>query len=168
MFVERGDVRIAERQSTTASTPVSLKANDFYRRKSGARGIVEGSPAQAFLGEMPRPFRDSLPSRIAKYEDNEVKPREGPDFAYADVELWLKGEPNLRRQFVSRWRGKAARDSAFRAALVKNLSSHFEWDPILFPEKYLPKDPPPPPAPQTQPPVPGTQPGATPATTPGR
>ena len=35
-----------------------------------------------------------------------------------------------------------AHDPAFRQALVANLRSHPEWDPILFPEKYKPKPPP--------------------------
>jgi hypothetical protein len=35
-----------------------------------------------------------------------------------------------------------ARDPAFRSALIANLRSHPEWDPILFPEKYKPKPPP--------------------------
>lgn len=161
LFVERGDLRLAERQSTTVSTPVTLKANDFYVRKSGARGAVSAGPAAAFLGEMPRSFRDSLPSRIERFKDREAKPKEGPAVAYSDVEMWLKGEPNLRRQFVQRFRGKAATDPAFRQALVTNLASHFEWDPILFPEKYLPKDPP-----QTA--APGTTAAPTTAPAPGR
>jgi hypothetical protein len=161
LFIERGDLRLAERQSTTASTAVPLKANDFYVRKSGARGVVSAGPAQPFLAEMPKSYRDSLPARIDRYRDRDVRPKEGPAFAYADVELWLKGEPNLRRQFVQRFRGKAATDNAFRQALVTNLASHFEWDPILFPEKYLPKDPP-----QTA--TPGTTAVAPPPTPPGR
>lgn len=157
MFLERGDMRVAERQSTTVSVPVALKGNDFYVRKTGARGAVSPAPAATFLAEMPKWFRDSLPSRVERYREREVRPKEGPAVAYADVEMWLKGEPNLRRQFVQRFRGKAATDSAFRQALVTNLASHFEWDPILFPEKYLPKDPP-------QPVTPGTT--TTPATAP--
>ena len=50
----------------------------------------------------------------------------------------MEGESPFRRQFIERWRTKA-RDGEFRRALVSNLSSHPEWDPVLFPEKYLPK-----------------------------
>jgi hypothetical protein len=67
-----------------------------------------------------------------------VAPKAAPDFSYADVEPWLKAEPALRKPLVQRWRAKA-REPAFRAALVSNLKAHPEWDPILFPEKYLPK-----------------------------
>jgi hypothetical protein len=92
----------------------------------------------AFVAEMPRPFRDSLPLRMDKFRDREVAPRAAPDFAYADVEPWLKSETPCRRQFIERWRTKA-RETEFRRALISNLPSHPEWDPVLFPEKYLPK-----------------------------
>ena len=68
-------------------------------------------------------------------------------FGYADVELWLKAEPSIRRPFVQRWKAKAFKDPAFKQGIVANMSSHMEWDPVLFPEKYLPKDPPPTPSP---------------------
>jgi hypothetical protein len=48
---------------------------------------------------------------------------------------------------------KANQDVAFRSALVANLRSHPEWDPILFPEKYKPKPPPEPPAVAPPPPA---------------
>jgi hypothetical protein len=60
------------------------------------------------------------------------------------VEHWLKAESSVRRPLMQRWRGKV-REPAFRNALVANLSAHPEWDPILFPEKYKPKEPPAPP-----------------------
>ena len=141
LFVERGDARIAERQASGAPIAVPLKTGDFYRRKAPARGAVNPGSMQAFLGEMPRFFRDSLPLRIDRFRDRPVPARQAPDFAYADVETWLKAEPSVRRPLMQRWRSKA-KEPAFRAALVANLSAHPEWDPILFPEKYRPKDPP--------------------------
>jgi hypothetical protein len=51
---------------------------------------------------------------------------------------------------------RKADDPAFRQALIANLRFHFEWDPILFPEKYKPKEPPP-----EAPPQAGGQKGAT-------
>ncbi|HEX6708649.1 MAG TPA: FecR domain-containing protein [Albitalea sp.] len=144
LFVERGDARLAERHPGAQPTMVSLRAGDYYRRKAPARGSVNPGPMQAFLGDMPRFFRDSLPLRIDRYRDHPVQPKEAPDFAYADVEAWLKAEPSVRRPLMQRWRGKA-REQAFRTALIANLSAHPEWDPILFPEKYKPKEPPAPP-----------------------
>ena len=41
---------------------------------------------------------------------------------------------------MPRFRPRLA-DPAFRSELIANLKYHPEWDPILFPEKYKPKDP---------------------------
>lgn len=140
LFVERGDVRLNERQRGNP-LPVALRANDIYQRKANARGTVRQEANPEFLQKMPRPFRDTLPSRMDRYRDKDVRAKEGADFTYADVEHWMKAELAVRRQFLTRYRPRI-REAAFRAALVDNLSAHPEWDPILFPEKYLPKDPP--------------------------
>lgn len=140
MFAERGGARVGERQARGASVAVSLNPGEFYQRKSGAAGAVIAAAPREFIDRIPRHFRDSLPARIDKFQGQDIKPKEAPVFGYADVEAWLKSEPEVRRQFVQRWRGKS-REPAFRSALVANLSSHPEWDPILFPEKYLPKEP---------------------------
>ena len=146
LFAERGDLKLVERPGGPA---VGVRQGQTYRRTAGARGTLGGTPA-AFVAEMPKAFRDSLPLRADKYREREVQPRAAPDFAYADVEPWLKAETPFRRQFIERWRSKA-RESAFRSALIANLSSHPEWDPVLFPEKYLPK-----PAPAASAPIAGT------------
>lgn len=138
LFIERGEVRAVEPQAGAKPLTVALGVGDYYRRKAGVRGAVNPGAMQGFLNDMPRVFRDSLPQRAERFRDAEVEPKSAPDFVYADVEAWLKAEPSIRKPLVQRWRAKA-KDSAFRAALVANLSAHFEWDPILFPEKYLPK-----------------------------
>jgi len=139
LFAERGEVRVSERQASGAPVVMVLKGGDFYRRKAGTRGAVNPGSMQGFVDEMPRFFRDSLPLRAERFRDQVVKPKEAPEFAYADVERWLKSEPAVRRPLMQRWRARA-REPAFRSALIANFSSHPEWDPILFPEKYLPKE----------------------------
>lgn len=141
LFVERGDVRIGERQGKAPSSQRPLKVGNFYQRKAGEQGGVAASASPAFVSDMPRFFRDSLPSRLDRYRDALVKPKVVSDLAYPDIEAWLKAEPSVRRPLMQRWRSKA-REPAFRAALVANLPAHPEWDPILFPEKYKPKEPP--------------------------
>ena len=138
LFAERGDLRLLERPAGSA---IGVRQGQTYRRQpETTRGAVGGSPPQQFLADLPKPFRDSLPLRADKFKGREVQPKPAPDFTYADVEPWLKSESPFRRQFIERWRVKA-RNPAFRSALIANLSSHPEWDPVLFPEKYLPKDP---------------------------
>lgn len=143
LFVETGDVRLGERQKTGPPLMVNLRGGDFYQRKASARGSVVASVPQAFVEGVPRAFRDTLPARLERFRERAVTPRDAPAFAYADVEDWLKAEPAVRRPLMQRWRAKSG-EPAFRAALVANLATHPEWDPILFPEKYKPKDPVPP------------------------
>ena len=141
LFIERGEARLAERQRGGGSIAVALKSGDTYQRKASARGAVTQEATPEFLSKMPRYFRDTLPSRMDRFRDRDARAKEAPDFGYADVELWLKAEPSIRRPLMQRWRVKS-KEPAFRSALIANLNSHPEWDPILFPEKYLPKDPP--------------------------
>lgn len=138
LFVERGDLRLTERPASGTPVVFALKAGDHYKRKAGSRGAANPGGMQAFVQDMPRAFRDSLPLRAERFRDQTLRPRDAPGFDYADVETWLKAEPMVRRPLVQRWRSKA-REPAFRAALVSNLNAHPEWDPVLFPEKYLPK-----------------------------
>ena len=139
LFIERGDARLVERPPGAGGAPVPLNAGDYYKRKAGMRGAVNPPDARAMLDKMPRAFRDTLPSRLEKFRGRDVKPREAPGFSYADVEPWLSAEAPIRRQFVQRWRVKA-HEPAFRSALIAHLRAHPEWDPVLFPEKYLPKE----------------------------
>ena len=104
LFAERGDLKLVERPGFTA---LGVRQGQTYRRSAGARGTVGGAAPAAFVAEMPKAFRDSLPLRADKYRERDVPPRPAPDFAYADVEAWLKAESPFRRQFIERWRSKA-------------------------------------------------------------
>jgi len=142
IFVESGELRLAEGFAKALPTsPVRLKGGEFYARKSDQKGTVQPRPAPAFVAAMPKPYMDNLPVRLAKFKDREVSPKPAGELAYADVELWLKAPAEIRRPIMQRFIPKA-NDLAFRQALVANLRFHPEWDPILFPEKYKPKEPP--------------------------
>jgi len=142
MFVETGEARIAEGfVKASPTSPVRLRGGEFFSRKVETKGTIAARPTPAFIAAMPKPYLDNLPSRIGKYKDREVNPRATGDIVYADVEMWLKAPPEIRRPLMQRFIPKA-NDLAFRQALVANLRSHPEWDPILFPEKYKPKEPP--------------------------
>jgi hypothetical protein len=142
MFVETGEVRVAEGfVKASPTSPVRLRGGEFFSRKADQKGATAARPTPAFIAAMPRAYVDNLPSRIGKYKDREVNPRATGELAYADVEMWLKAPPEIRRPLMQRFIPKA-NDLAFRQGLVANLRSHPEWDPILFPEKYKPKEPP--------------------------
>ncbi|HSD41460.1 MAG TPA: hypothetical protein VLD36_06300 [Burkholderiales bacterium] len=142
LFVESGEVRVAEGfVKATPASPIRLRGGEFFVRKSEQKGSIQSRPATAFVSAMPRGYMDNLPRRGAKWKDREVQPRPLGELAYGDVEMWLKAPPEIRRVIMRTFVPKA-RDAAFRSALVANLRSHPEWDPILFPEKYKPKPPP--------------------------
>ena len=142
MFVESGEVRVAEGfAKASPASPVRLRGGEFFTRKVDQKGAIAPRPAPAFVAAMPKAYMDNLPSRLGKYKDREVSPRATGELAYADVEMWLKAPLEIRRPIMQRFIPKA-NDPAFRQALVANLKSHPEWDPILFPEKYKPKEPP--------------------------
>jgi len=132
VFIESGGARL------TAPASLRLKGGDFFTRKGGQRGTVAPRPSPAFISALPRIFLDPLPSRLARYKDRQVQPRQMEAVSYAEVEAWLKAPPEVRRSLVSRFKPRAS-DPAFRSALVSNLKFHPEWDPVLFPEKYQPK-----------------------------
>jgi hypothetical protein len=149
LFVERGQVRLLERAApkggkadrgdpTVGATPDALNAGQLYQRKGGNARTVSTGGLAAFVQEMPRSFRDSLPMRSERFAGKDIKLREAPDPTYADLQAWLQAEPAVRKPMVKRFRAKV-KEEPFRAALAANMRAHMEWDPILFPEKYLPK-----------------------------
>jgi len=134
VFVESGAARLAVTPET-----LSLKSGDFFTRKAGQKGAVAPRPSPAFIAAMPKAFFDPLPSRMARYKERQVQPKRLDDVSYAEVEAWLKAPLPIRRPLVSRFEPRAS-NPAFRSGLIANLRFHPEWDPILFPEKYEPKE----------------------------
>jgi len=143
IFVESGEARIAEGfVKAVPSSPIRVRGGEYFMRRSEGRGATQQRPAGAFVSAMPRSYMDNLPARLPKWKDREVQPRPLGALAYGDVEMWLKAPPEIRKVIMRPFIPKANQDLAFRTALVANLRSHPEWDPILFPEKYKPKPPP--------------------------
>jgi hypothetical protein len=140
VFIEGGEVRLSPPGASSAQAGQRLKGGDFYSVKADQKGVLAARPAPAFVSALPKAFLDPLPSRMARFKDRQAQPRRLDAASYAEVETWLKAPPAIRRGMPARFQSRAA-DPAFRAALVANLRFHPEWDPILFPEKYLPKEP---------------------------
>lgn len=139
LFMERGEARLVESGPKGASAPQRLKGGEFFSRKGEEKSGIAPRPSQAFVSALPRGFLDTIPSRLARFKDREVAPKRAEEMTYADVEAWLKTDRDVRRPLVQRWRSRA-NDPAFRSALIANLKDHPEWDPVLFPEKYKPKE----------------------------
>lgn len=134
VFVESGVARISG-----AGAALLLKAGEFYTGEVVRKSSVGSRPTPAFIRALPKMFLDPPPSRMARVRDRPAQPRKLEVVNYAEVESWLKAPRWIRRPLLARFKPRAA-DAAFRSALVANLRFHPEWDPILFPEKYEPKE----------------------------
>ena len=136
VFVESGSVKLVERSNNRP--PLQLGAGNFVLARPDDKPTPAARPTREFLDQMPRPFRDPLPSRAGRFRDNPVTPKALGDVAYDDIAAWLTAEPGLRMPMVERWRPRL-RDKPFRAAMIANLAAHPEWDPWVFPEKAAKK-----------------------------
>jgi len=138
VFAEAGDLTLLERSGGRAGAAVPLKGGEFYERHGDAKAATGPRPTPAFLKRVPKAFVDSLPARAAQFAGKDVAPKALGAILYADAQPWIDAEPALRGGFVPRWRA-LARQSEFRRQLQDTMAAHPEWDPVLNPEKYLPK-----------------------------
>ncbi len=132
LFVESGKVQLLERKLKGAP-PLGVKAGEMYARSGAEKGSIAPRPSAAFLQGLPRSFRDTLPPLAAHFKGKTVEAKPAPMPGYAALKPWLTAEPAIRREFPRRF-ATLAHDATFREALVKNVASHPEWEPILFPK----------------------------------
>jgi hypothetical protein len=149
IFVESGSGNVSEMSPEGSwGHLVAAKAGQFFSRKSGRNLVSSGRPDSLFLEGIPRAFRDTLPSRLARFAGKKpVEPRRDHDVSYAEVQPWLTMGRNWRRSFVDRFEPRL-KDADFRQAIDEHMSDHPEWDIVLHPEKYK-NNPPPAPAAST-------------------
>ncbi len=135
VFAESGGAPLVERELKPTSN-LSLKSGEVYVRSGNAKGTQAPRPTPAQMQRVPRGFRDALPLRTAALKDKSVTAKPATPPAYADVSEWLVAEKPLRRNFTRRFVA-LSKDAAFRAGLVQNLARHPEWEPVLFPERFV-------------------------------
>ena len=141
IFIESGSVSIAEvRPNGNGGQSVGAKAGQFFSRHAGKNLTNNPRPTSAFIESVPRPFRDTLPSRLSRF-GKPVEPRHDHEVTYPEIQPWLNIGQTWRRGFVERFQPRL-KDAEFRRALEDHLNNHPEWDPVLHPEKHLPTPPP--------------------------
>jgi hypothetical protein len=137
IFIESGSASIAEvRSNGNWGQSVGAKAGQFFSRRAGKNLTNNPSPTSTFIESVPRPFRDTLPSRLSRF-GKPVEPRRDHEVTYPEIQPWLTIGQTWRRGFVERFQPRL-KDAEFRRALEAHLNNHPEWDPVLHPEKYLP------------------------------
>ncbi len=131
VFVESGTAKVGE----TPARSAAAKAGQFFSRSGGKPVTTTARPDSEFIAAMPRPFRDTLPPRMARFTGKPPEPKREREISYEDVQSWLTINRAWRRGFVERFRSRL-NDPAFRRAVDAHMHEHPEWDPVLHPEKY--------------------------------
>jgi len=135
LFVESGTTSVALPRGKDA--PRDATVGEFVTRADDRAPVVANRAPAAFLTAMPRPFRDALPSLAGRFAVAPEAPVKGREISLAEADPWLAGAN--RKSFVKRFTPRLA-DPAFRAAVAARPSAYPEWDRIIHPEKYRPKE----------------------------
>lgn len=109
--------------------------------RAGEAAVLSGTvapqllprPAPGWLQQLPRAFRETLPSRAAQFAAAAAPALTAqPAPTYGRLQPWLEAEPALRRAFPARFAELLA-DRTFRDAVNARLKQHPEWEPVLRP-----------------------------------
>jgi hypothetical protein len=151
IFVESGSAAIAVVNPDGNLGGSNLaKGGQFFSRRAGKAVITSPRPDASFVSSVPRPFQDTLPSRLTRFAGKRpAEPRREHEVTYPEIQPWLTIGHAWRRGFVERFQPRLS-DAEFRRAIEAHLSEHPEWDRILHPEKYEPKTAPPAQNPESQ------------------
>lgn len=141
IFVEAGSAWIAEvNEAGNWRRIAAVKSGQFFSRHAGSSVSTLAEPASPFIDSVPRPFKDTLPSRLSRFEGKAPQPKAEHEVTYAEIQVWLTAAPAWRTSFVQRFKPRL-NDPAFRSALEAHLNEYPEWGPVLHPEKYPPTTP---------------------------
>jgi hypothetical protein len=140
IFVESGTATVGEVGGDgNVRQPGAAKAGQFFARHAG-KGVTNTTrPNPAFIEAMPKPFRDTLPSRVAHFAGKTIEPQADHQVSYAEVESYLRMPSAWRRGMAERFEPRL-KDAEFRKQVESHVAEHPEWDKILHPDQE-PKEP---------------------------
>ena len=138
LFVESGSAKFAPVAARgKAQAPLDAKSGEYLERVGDRAAVAQPRTPQAFVAALPRQFRDALPALAANFAEEPELVR-GREITLAEAEPWLAPGAS-RRTFVRRFTPRLS-DPAFRAGVNARITAYPEWDRILYPEKYRPKE----------------------------
>jgi hypothetical protein len=141
IFVEAGSASIAEVNADGNWHKIAEgKSGQFFSRPAGSSVSTLAKPSSAFIDSVPRAFKDTLPSRLSRFEGEPPQPVREHQATYAEIRPWLTIARAWRASFVRRFE-PLLNNPAFRAALESHVNEYPEWDAVLHPKKYSPAAP---------------------------
>ena len=132
VFSESGGEQLAA--SRSGGAPLPLRAGQAAVWGSDGTLKILPRPPEGWLAGMPRAFRDTLPARATRFPDALAVPEARTPLTYAALQHWLVAEPELRRDFPTRF-GVLLSERAFRSAVNQHLGRHPEWQVVLRPPR---------------------------------
>lgn len=127
LFAEAGGGPFMARRAGTSAT---LKGGDTAVLAGATAPQITARPPTAWIQQMPRAFRESLPPMASKFKGPAQSLRPRAALTYAALQPWLVAEAAVRRDFPSRF-AELLSDRAFRDAVTSRLAQHPEWDAVL-------------------------------------
>ena len=140
-FVESGAARIAATDAGKDGAPQDVKAGEYWARNAHQPPRTDGRAPPRFVAAMPRDMADPLPSLAGRFPKAPTALTAQGEVTFAEAEPWLSGP--YRKVFVKRFEPRL-KDREFRGAVESRIAQFPEWDRLLHPEKYAPKESPPP------------------------
>jgi len=135
VFLESGSISVGEvNPSGVSGRATPGKAGQSFSRKKGASAPSLARPSGEFLEDMPRPFRDTLPPRIARYSGQAVEPKAGHPVTYEEIGHWLTIPSAWRKGLPERFAPRLTAPD-FRKQIELHLKEFPEWEPLLHPKK---------------------------------
>ena len=136
VFLESGGPLSISEVNASGETGYSTQAKtgQFVARQKGAPLSALPRPSPDFLAAVPKEFRDTLPSRAARFSDKPAAVKMEHAVSYDEIESWLKMPAAWRRGLADRFSPRLA-DSNFRRQIESHVREFPEWEPLLHPKK---------------------------------
>jgi hypothetical protein len=135
LFVESGSALIGEVNSDANWRKIAPgKSGQFFSRTAGSGVSTLTKPTPAFIEAMPRDFKDTLPSRMSRFNGKPPQPVREHEANYSDVHPWLTIGRPWKMALVRRFEPLLS-NPAFRTTLEDHLKEYPEWDAVLHPKK---------------------------------
>lgn len=139
VFLEAGGARIAETgKDGKEASAHDVRPGEYWGRPADRPFSSERRPPPQFVAALPRHLKDPLFPLASRFKGKTVQLVVDRDISYAEAAPWLAG--SYRRVFVKRFQRRLS-DPAFRSGVEARINAYPEWDRILHPEKYAPKEP---------------------------
>ena len=131
LFAEVGGGPFMARRQGASAT---LKVGQTAVLVGAAAPQFSARPPAAWIAQMPKAFRETLPAMTSKFKGPLPTLRQRAVLTYTGLQPWLMAEPALRRDFPRRF-AELLEDRAFRDAVTRQLVQHPEWDALLKPAR---------------------------------